>query len=245
MDWSGAASGKRGRTPTFSDASNLGIYAQMMEIRAVEVTSNAVDDEPMPTARLGQIDSEEALLSVSGDRIYDTKDCHEAIALREGALEGEPSRCKHAKRESGYRVAGAFREAEPLHPTRHAQDGACGINPSRVRGITSVTSFLQQSRAARSLQASLAILHQKVDATSRAEKISGCCMGARVGSPGRSRSRPSWNGSPYFRTTGPLANVPSRNLGPCKSTPRWGALRRARWRGWFPAAACDRRESRG
>ena len=31
---------------------------------------------------LGQIDPHEALLSVSGDGAYDTKACHEAIALR-------------------------------------------------------------------------------------------------------------------------------------------------------------------
>ena len=32
---------------------------------------------------LGQIDPHEALLSVSGDGAYDTKACHEAIALRQ------------------------------------------------------------------------------------------------------------------------------------------------------------------
>ena len=32
---------------------------------------------------LGQIDPNEALLSVSGDGAYDTKACHEAIALRQ------------------------------------------------------------------------------------------------------------------------------------------------------------------
>jgi hypothetical protein len=62
---------------------HLGIDAETMEIRAVEVTPNSVGDAPMLPALLGQIDPEEAVLSVSGDGAYDTKGCHEAIALRQ------------------------------------------------------------------------------------------------------------------------------------------------------------------
>ena len=62
---------------------HLGIDAETMEIRALEVTPNSVGDAPMLPALLGQIDSEEAVLSVSGDGAYDTKGCHEAIALRQ------------------------------------------------------------------------------------------------------------------------------------------------------------------
>ena len=62
---------------------HLGIDAQTMEIRALEVTTNSVGDAPMLPALLGQIDPTEALLSVSGDGAYDTKACHEAIAQRE------------------------------------------------------------------------------------------------------------------------------------------------------------------
>ena len=40
-------------------------------------------DAPVLPSLLGQIDPHEALLSVSGDGVYDTKDCHEAIALRQ------------------------------------------------------------------------------------------------------------------------------------------------------------------
>ncbi len=62
---------------------HLGIDAETMEIRALEVTPNSVGDAPMLPALLGQIDPEEAVLSVSGDGAYDTKGCHEAIALRQ------------------------------------------------------------------------------------------------------------------------------------------------------------------
>jgi len=61
---------------------HIGIDAQTLEIRAIEVTPNSVGDAPMLPALLGQIDPAEALLSVSGDGAYDTKACHEAIARR-------------------------------------------------------------------------------------------------------------------------------------------------------------------
>ena len=61
---------------------HIGIDAQTLEIRAIEVTPNSVGDAPVLPSLLGQIDPHEALLSVSGDGAYDTKACHEAIALR-------------------------------------------------------------------------------------------------------------------------------------------------------------------
>ncbi|MBB5371774.1 hypothetical protein HDE74_005363 [Janthinobacterium sp. K2Li3] len=53
-----------------------------MEIRAIEVTDNATGDAPMLPCLLDQIGADEAIESVSGDGAYDTKACHEAIALR-------------------------------------------------------------------------------------------------------------------------------------------------------------------
>jgi hypothetical protein len=61
---------------------HLGIDAQTLEIRAIEVTDNSVGDAPMLPELLGQIPAEEAVQSVSGDGAYDTQDCHDAIALR-------------------------------------------------------------------------------------------------------------------------------------------------------------------
>lgn len=62
---------------------HLGIDAQTMEIHAVEVTPNSVGDAPVLPALLGQIDSDEMMLSASGDGAYGTKACHKAITLRE------------------------------------------------------------------------------------------------------------------------------------------------------------------
>lgn len=61
---------------------HLGIDAFTLEIRAMEVTDNSVGDAPVLPALLSQIPADERIASVSGDGAYDTKDCHEAIALR-------------------------------------------------------------------------------------------------------------------------------------------------------------------
>ncbi|MDH2430972.1 IS5 family transposase [Pokkaliibacter sp. MBI-7] len=62
---------------------HIGIDAQTLEIRAIEVTDNTVGDAPMLPKLLSQIPAEEKIASVSGDGAYDTRDCHEAIAQRE------------------------------------------------------------------------------------------------------------------------------------------------------------------
>jgi hypothetical protein len=69
----------------------LGIDAQTLEIRAIEVTDNSVCDAPMLPELLSQIPAQEALLSVSADGAYDTQDCHDAIANR-GAQAVIPTR---------------------------------------------------------------------------------------------------------------------------------------------------------
>ena len=61
---------------------HLGIDAQTLEIRAIEVTANSIGDAPMLPALLEQIPSEETLHSVCADGAYDTKACHAAIASR-------------------------------------------------------------------------------------------------------------------------------------------------------------------
>jgi IS5 family transposase len=71
---------------------HLGIDAHTLEIRAIEVTDNSVEDgadgAPMLPA---QIPPDEALASVSADGAYDTKACHAAIVQR-GAQAGTPPR---------------------------------------------------------------------------------------------------------------------------------------------------------
>ena len=74
---------------------HLGIDAQTLEIRAVEVTSNTIGDAPMLPERLAQIPPEEAIASVTADGAFDTRKCHDAIAAR-GAAAIIPPR-KNAK----------------------------------------------------------------------------------------------------------------------------------------------------
>ncbi|WP_119157402.1 IS5 family transposase [Caldimonas tepidiphila] len=62
---------------------HLGIDAQTLEIRAIEVTDSSVGDAPMLPALLQQVRG--AITSISGDGAYDTRGCHEAIAQRQAA----------------------------------------------------------------------------------------------------------------------------------------------------------------
>jgi len=61
---------------------HLGIDAQTLEIRAIEVTANSIGDAPMLPALLDQIPPEEPVESVGADGAYDTKACHASIANR-------------------------------------------------------------------------------------------------------------------------------------------------------------------
>jgi hypothetical protein len=61
---------------------HLGIDAQTQEIRAIEVTSNAIGDVPMLPELLAQVPVEEPIASVSADGAYDTRTCLDAIASR-------------------------------------------------------------------------------------------------------------------------------------------------------------------
>ncbi len=73
-------------------------------------------DAPVLPSLLGQIDPQEALLSVSGDGAYDTKACHEAIALRQ-AQAIIPVR-KNAKRPWKENRPGASARNEILRATQ-------------------------------------------------------------------------------------------------------------------------------
>ncbi len=62
---------------------HIGIDAETLDIRAIEVTTNAIGDAPTLPDLLAQIPADETILSVGGDGAYDTKGCHAAIAERE------------------------------------------------------------------------------------------------------------------------------------------------------------------
>ena len=75
---------------------HLGIGAQALEIRVVEVTSNAIGDAigdaPMLPELLAQIAPDEAIASVTADCAYDTRACRDVIALRGGQAVIPPHR---------------------------------------------------------------------------------------------------------------------------------------------------------
>src|SRR5574343_1690211 len=95
---------------------HLGIDAETLEIRAIEVTDNRIGDAPMLPELLTQIPATEAVATVSGDGAYDTKACHAAIAAR-GAAAVIPTR-KNAQTWKGS-SAGIEARNETLRSTRH------------------------------------------------------------------------------------------------------------------------------
>lgn len=62
---------------------HIGIDAETLDIRAIEVTTNANGEAPTLPDLLAQIPEDETILSVGGDGAYDTKGCHAAIAKRD------------------------------------------------------------------------------------------------------------------------------------------------------------------
>ena len=61
---------------------HIGVDAETLEVRAVEVTTSHVGDAPMLPELLNQIPPEQDINSVTADGAYDTRKCHEAIADR-------------------------------------------------------------------------------------------------------------------------------------------------------------------
>ena len=61
---------------------HIGIDAETLDIRAIEVTTNAIGDAQTLPDLLKQIPEDETILSVGGDGAYDTRDSHAAIAGR-------------------------------------------------------------------------------------------------------------------------------------------------------------------
>jgi hypothetical protein len=59
---------------------------ETLEVRAVEVTSSTVGDAPMPPEPLSQKSADQDLASVTADGAYDSRKCHDAVAIswREG-----------------------------------------------------------------------------------------------------------------------------------------------------------------
>ena len=62
---------------------HLGIDAETLEVRAIEVTGSRVGDGPVLPKLLEQIPPEEPIGTVTADGAYDTRACHAAIAARQ------------------------------------------------------------------------------------------------------------------------------------------------------------------
>jgi hypothetical protein len=71
---------------------HLGIDAETLEIRAIEVTGSRVGDAPVLPDLLDQIPADQRLGIVTADGAYDTRACHSAIAARGAAAVIPPRR---------------------------------------------------------------------------------------------------------------------------------------------------------
>jgi hypothetical protein len=107
----------------------------------MEVTDNSIGDAPVLPELLTQIPVDERIASVSGDGAYDTKDCHEAIALR-AAHAIIPTR-KNAKPWKTNRC-GADARNDILRATRRL-GGQSGRN-----GLATIDEVLSKPRCAAS-----------------------------------------------------------------------------------------------
>jgi hypothetical protein len=95
---------------------HLGIDAETLEIRAIEVTDNKTGDGPILPELLDQIPEAETIAAVYCDGAYDTKECHNAIAAR-GAAAIIPTRKNAQLRKEN--TAGARARNDILRATKY------------------------------------------------------------------------------------------------------------------------------
>ena len=95
---------------------HLGIDEKTLEVRAVEVTISNVGDAQMLPELLSQISPHQEIVSITADRAYDTRKCHDAIAKR-GACAIIPPR-KNAKPWKAV-SAGAASRNEALRASKY------------------------------------------------------------------------------------------------------------------------------
>ena len=95
---------------------HLGIDADTLEIRAIEITGSRVGDAPMLPELLNQIPDDQLIGKVTADGAYDTRGCHAAIAAR-SACAVIPAR-KNA-RPWLENTPGAQARNETVRSTRH------------------------------------------------------------------------------------------------------------------------------
>jgi hypothetical protein len=99
---------------------HLGIDAETLEVRAIEVTGSRVGDAPMLPELLAQIPPEQSIGTVTADGAYDTRTCHAAIAAREACATIPTRRNGRPWTET---TPGAQARNEILRATRHLGRG--------------------------------------------------------------------------------------------------------------------------
>lgn len=99
---------------------HLGIDAETLEVRAIEVTGSRVGDAPMRPKLLEQIPLEEAIGTVTADGAYDTRATHAAIAVRQACAVIPVRRNGRPWKET---TPGALARNETLRATRRLGRG--------------------------------------------------------------------------------------------------------------------------
>lgn len=99
---------------------HLGIDAETLEIRAVEVTGSRIGDAPVLPDLLDQITGNKPLGTVTADGAYDTRACQAAIAARGAAAVISPRRNGKPRKEHTAGATPAQRGAPKLPPPRRA-----------------------------------------------------------------------------------------------------------------------------
>ena len=119
---------------------HLGIDAQMLEIRAIDVTSNAIGDAPMLPELLTQILADECIKSVCADGAYDTRGCLDAIAERQAIAVIPPRKnASHWKKSSA-------RSAHCCNATRPFARASAWVTTSERSGAATTGAALWRGR---------------------------------------------------------------------------------------------------
>lgn len=95
---------------------HVGIDAETLEIRAIEVTGSRIADAPILPDLLDQIPEGQSLGIVTADGAYDTRACHAAIAERGAAAVIPPRKNGKPWKEQTARAV-ARNEAAPRMPS--------------------------------------------------------------------------------------------------------------------------------
>lgn len=95
---------------------HLGIDAETLEVRAVEVTSSNIGDAPMLPELLDQIPPNQHIGTVTADGAYDTRKCHEAIAARDACAVIPPRKNAKSWKPTS---AGAVARNEAVRASRY------------------------------------------------------------------------------------------------------------------------------